>query len=346
MSPASKTFPRDPDCLSTSQRAFQPAVASLPARPGLDRLTHALRSALPTEGMDGHRVKILARKPNIFQSSAHSEILVCRLTEGSQTQVFCKHAVSSSERHPVLKGGVSYEASVYRDVLQPLPVSHAHFYGQYMNPSSGEAWLFIEFLNRTSRLSGTSDADAMELAARWLGNFHRANEPRVSNGSLSFLGRYDYDYYLGWAKRTWSYAGKLRQRCPWLAKLCKGFGEVASALLQPPLTVIHGECTPRNVLIRRRRIYPIDWESAATAAGVIDLASLTWGWPRATVQRCEEEYRRARWPQGAPRDFEWRLNCARLFWLFRWLGDPDPSERSPELFRQLRPIGRQLGLIR
>jgi hypothetical protein len=317
-----------------------------PDCPSLPRLRKALRSALRGAASNGFQIKGFARKSNILRSSFHSEILFCRLADGSRRQIFCKYAVSSPGSHPALKGGVAHEAAVYRYVLQPLPVSHAHFYGQYRNPSTGETWLFIEFLDRTPRVSATAHANAMELAARWLGNFHRANEGRVADSSLSFLGRYNFEYYLGWAERTRSYADQLHQRDPWLAKLCKGFGDAASVLLRAPLTVIHGECTPHNVLIRHKKIYPIDWESAAIAAGEIDLASLTWGWARATVRRCEREYQRARWPQGAPSDFERRLNCARLFWLFRWSGDPGPNERTPSIYRQLRAAGRRLAMIR
>jgi hypothetical protein len=57
-------------------------------------------------------------------------------------------------------------------------------------------------------------------------------------------------------------------------------------------------------------IYPVDWESAAVAAGEIDLAALTEGWPPGFVEQCELEYQRARWPEGPPTGFERRLAAA------------------------------------
>ena len=117
-------------------------------------------------------------------------------------------------------------------------------------------------------------------------------------------------------------------------------------LLAPPQTVIHGEYYPQNVLAQEGVIYPVDWESAAVAAGEIDLASLTEGWPAEFARRCEEEYALARWPEGAPPEFERTLAVARLYFPLRWLGHAGTltPERSRFLDR-LRLAGERLGLI-
>src|SRR5205807_8984724 len=129
-------------------------------------------------------------------------------------------------------------------------------------------------------------------------------------------------YYVGWAGRTSKFAGRLHRSFPWLAKLCDDFGDVIAPLLEAPLTIIHGEYQPHNVLCREGEIYPVDWQSAAIASGEIDLVGLLDGWwPEDVVRHCEFEYRKARWPLGAPADFEQRLGAARLYWPLRWLGD-------------------------
>jgi hypothetical protein len=94
----------------------------------------------------------------------------------------------------------------------------------------------------------------------------------------------------------------------------------------------------------------VDWESAAIAAGAIDLAALTEGqhWPVALVRRCERAYRIARWPDGAPSGFARALDAARVYLHFRWLGErPDWTIREKNLprFDQLHEAATRLCLI-
>jgi thiamine kinase-like enzyme len=102
------------------------------------------------------------------------------------------------------------------------------------------------------------------------------------------------------------------------------------------------------VLVRGGQVYPVDWESAAIAAGEIDLASLTEKWPADIVRQLERDYQQARWPAGAPASFAQTLAAARLYLHLRWLGDR-PSwtsgERESWRFDHLRSAGEQLGLI-
>ena len=185
------------------------------------------------------------------------------------------------------------------------------------------------------------------MAARWIGRFHAANEARLSSTPLPFLNTYDSAYYQGWARRTSLFAGPVQQRFPWLTTLCERSQVAISLLLAPPVTIIHGEYYPKNVLYRAGIIYPVDWESAAIAAGEIDLACLTDRWPAETVRECESAYQQARWPDGAPAAFAQRLAAARLYMHFRWLGDrPEwTTHQQYWRFKYLRAVGEQLGLI-
>lgn len=61
-----------------------------------------------------------------------------------------------------------------------------------------------------------------------------------------------------------------------------------------------------------------------------------------------EEYKLYRWPEITPADFEQRLDTARLYWHFRWLGErPEwtASEGEQARFEKLRIIGEKMGLI-
>jgi aminoglycoside phosphotransferase (APT) family kinase protein len=116
-----------------------------------------------------------------------------------------------------------------------------------------------------------------------------------------------------------------------------------------PRTVIHGELYPHNVLLTSDGVYPVDWETAAAAPGEIDVAALTEGWPEGLVTDFELEYRRARWGVAPPSDSRQAVDVARLYWLFRWLGDrPEwtgQRQISEVRFQTLGRIGRRLGLL-
>ena len=101
-------------------------------------------------------------------------------------------------------------------------------------------------------------------------------------------------------------------------------------------------------MLFRSRIFPIDWERAGVGPGEVDLACLTTGWHDEMIALCVKSYCRARWPRGAPRAFDRRFNAARLYVLFRLLGEapgwPDKGNRTWRL-DLLRAAGERMGLI-
>ena len=189
----------------------------------------------------------------------------------------------------------------------------------------------------------------MKLAARWIGRFHAAQAKRAGTAALAFLHRYDAEYYRGWVRRTAEFARPLPGPRPWLGPLCERADELFAPLLESPTTVIHGELYSKNVLLHNQRVYPVDWESAALGPGEIDLAALTegTGWAPSTVRQFQRAYQQARWPDGAPANFEKRLEAAHLYLHFRWLGErPDWAVREKSLWRydELRAAAQRLGL--
>ena len=333
-----------------------------PGLPNLRNLVVGLASVLKS------RVTVLGRQPNTHTSTFPSEIVSCRLGSGRELRLLCKYgadhrtSLSGITGH---KGGVPYEAAVYHNVLLTPRTTTPEFYGAYTDGETGDTWLILEYLGDGVRLGKMRESSAaMTLAARWIGRFHNATEERLSGSSMRFLTRYDAEYYLGWARRASSLADRLRQRFPWLKKLCGRYEDVVAHLLASPPTVIHGEYYPSNVLFRGGTVYPIDWESAAVAAGEIDLASLTENWGAEIERQCELEYQRVRWPEGSPADFERRLCSARLYLQFRWLchdnrdvfagggtgggrSDPSSHQMNVSLYRleKLRSLGERLNLI-
>ncbi len=147
----------------------------------------------------------------------------------------------------------------------------------------------------------------------------------------------------------WELAKPFHSRFPWLGELCLQRRKLFAPLLVAPPTVIHREFHINNILVRRQQVFPVDWESAAVAAGEIDLPALIEGpWIGQVIQRCVREYRRSRWPQGAPASFGHTLDAARLYLHFRWLGEREDwtlHEKNRWRFQQLRLVARRQGLL-
>jgi aminoglycoside phosphotransferase (APT) family kinase protein len=271
----------------------------------------------------------------------------CRLSDGRELHVVCKYGAGHSVNVYGHRGGVPYEVEVYRQVLQPLQAATPTFYGSYTDITTGKWLLVLDYVEQTISSRRPSPAAKPIAAARWIGRFHAATETRLASIAAPLLNTYDAAYYRGWVRRTSKFAGHLHQRFPWLATLCARWEDFVIPLLEPPSTVIHGEYYRDNMLYCDGSVYPVDWESAAIAAGEIDLACLTDRRSSDIVQQCELEYQRARWPHGTPAAFEQRLTAARLYMHFRWLGDrPEwTAHKRYWRFEPLRRAGEQLGLI-
>lgn len=316
--------------------------------PDLQSLTSGLASVLGGSGYKGGPVTVLDREPNSRMGTFPTEIVTCRTGGGSELRLFCKYAAGRGHNVHGHRSGVAYEAEVYERVLRPLPLPAPCLFGTHADGTAEGMWLVLGYLDDSVRVRETRKPAALDQSAGWIGRFHAANEGRVSSPALRFLNTYDGEYYVGWARRTFQFAGLLHHSLPWLATLCRRFEETVAELLAAPATVIHGEYYPKNILFRDGTAYPVDWESAAIAAGEIDLASLTDGCHAPVVRQCEREYQKARWPTGPPPTFARTLDVARLYVQFRWLGDrPEWTTRPTRRWRfeHLRSAAERLGLV-
>jgi hypothetical protein len=311
--------------------------------------TEALSAGLSVVlGGAGSSICILDRTPAIWASTYPSEIVTCAVGGSTELKLYCKYMAGLDYESFGHRGGVPYEIEVYRRVLAGLSLSLPRFYGAYQDPATGDAWLILEFLDRSLRVTKGPQPESIVQAARWLGRFHAANEGRVSGPDVSFLNLYDAEYYLGWSRRTLRFASELRPEFPWLETLCGRFDECVDILLSAPRTIVHGEFYPHNILLSDGQIYPIDWESAAIAAGEIDIATLTEAWKPEHLRRCELAYQESRWGGAAPAGFSRGLAAARLYVCFRWLGEQPEwtlHAGNREYFEQMRIAGEELGLI-
>jgi hypothetical protein len=329
---------------------------SSPKPPDSERLARGLASVLRRSGHRG-RVEIVDRKPNPGLSTFPTEIVVCRVGAGAKMSLFVKYGGAEFESVYGHRGDIDYEGRVYQEVLRPIGAS-VTFYGVYREGPGRPPWLVMEYLKGGKKASWSRDPQAMVLSARWIGWFHAECEPLVSDPRLRFLRRYDSEYYLGWAGRAARLFRRSADQFPWLLALCEQFGELVPRLTQAPATVIHGEYFGSNVVYQGKRAWPVDWQSAAIAPGEVDLASLTLGWPGARRMKFEGEYKKHRWPGGAPDGFEEVLAAARVYMNLRWLGDPgmvasqfgsdgefSPSRSSKKFLAGLFAAGVATGLV-
>jgi hypothetical protein len=128
-------------------------------------------------------------------------------------------------------------------------------------------------------------------------------------------------------------------------------------LLDLPVTLIHGEFYASNVLVQQTpmalRVCPVDWEMAAVAPGLMDLAALTAGqWAGTERTALALAYHDALAREGLPSppiaDFLTALDFCRLHVAVQWLGwSPDwlpPAEHRQDWLGEALRLAQRLGL--
>jgi hypothetical protein len=287
----------------------------------LDDAARVLGSVFGT--VPGH-APVIDRRPWPLEGTFDAEVVTCRTATGDIRQVYCKHGpdIDLTDPHAAYgqRGGLGREAAVYAYVLEPLGVSAARCIAFRRDEMTDADWLVLEFLDGATPLHESRRSRSLERAAEWLGSFHGATEGLWPDLLLSGIPFRDADWYKGWMDRTAGWAGALHLRYPWLATACRR-EDLFEPLLTASHSVVHGEFSLGNVLMRKAEVYPVDWESAGLAPGEVDLAFFTLGWPRRLRRRVEAAYARRRWPGGSPPEFETTLKAARIHACFRVLGD-------------------------
>lgn len=289
---------------------------------------------------------VIHHRQRLVRGTSPKEIVACTLPNGTELRILCKYEAPDEHRERGHRRGVAYEIAVYRDLLRTLSNETPKFYGSLLD-RIGQSCLVLEYLDGSTRVNKSEDPDALRLAAQWIGEFHATLEGRVAH-VRKVVTIYDAKYFVQWSRRTRRFAARAKRGSAWVSTLATAFESLVDELAVPPLTLIHGEYYPKNLLIRGRTIYPLDWESAALSAGEIDLACLTDLWPERMAAACVTDYQSARWRWVAPEGFQRRLDIARLYTHFRWLGSCPGRPFDKTLARRLEPmhaVGRRLGVI-
>jgi aminoglycoside/choline kinase family phosphotransferase len=177
-----------------------------------------------------------------------------------------------------------------------------------------------------------------------------------------FLVRYDVDCYRLWITRAADFvrnsrhaqARAAREKVDWLAAR---YDKAVRRLCGLPVTLIHNEFYPSNVIVQRGartpRIRPVDWEMAAAGPALIDLAALTSGkWSPQQKGQMADAYWRAARDSGSTslsRDaFHVSLDFCRLHVAVQWVGwsrrwSP-PAEHQQDWLGEAVALAGKLGL--
>ncbi len=318
-------------------------------QPDSETLERQLARLLADWNATADELVSLERRNNPYSSAFPSEIVVCRFADHSSQKLLLKYGVAGKHTGHGYWGNVGYEASVYEHVLERLALSTPRYFGCFVYEPAGQVCLAIQYLEGTTRLDKCSES-ALLRCAEWLGAYHAVAAVIGNLASVrKKLNQYDAAYFGGWVERTLVYSRVLRHQYPWIERLCESFMASVEMLTDDHLTIIHGEFYPNNILVGTEQIHPVDWQASAIARGEIDLASLTQGWRNTQlVEQCILAYQRARWPQGAPQDFENALEIARVYWPLRWLGDTPEWTLKPErrwYFDNLYQAAEAAGLL-
>jgi aminoglycoside phosphotransferase (APT) family kinase protein len=313
-------------------------------RPDLPTLTAGLNTLLSGCTAATRPVTVIGREDNAYASSSRTEIVTCRLPDGSERRLLCKYEDKDGQSW----SDVAYEAEVYRQVLQQCSTSVPAFYGTYRTGSTGNLWLIIEYLDGCDALAENLSDESMIQAASWAGAFHADGEKLLSSRSLPYLKRFDAEFYEYHLRRALQSCADGPSEFEWLQVVAQRFSEFVAPLWASRPTISHGDFAPYNLLLRDKSIYPIDWELAGIDLGELDLAFLMDGWSDDAQQQCKLAYQQARWPNGAPADFEETLVASRLcLYVYKLGGAPNWTADRESLWycKQLRRVAERLGWV-
>lgn len=243
------------------------------------------------------------------------------------------------------------EIETYRHVLGPYDVGAPAMLGAVVDEAGGPYLLLLEKVPGVP-LWQVGEMSAWRAAAEWLAVTHR----RLAADAAALAGparlvRYDADYYARWRDRLVS---ALDPASGSTGSLPEAYAVVVRRLLELPATVAHGEFHASNVLVDPSRpgtrVWPVDWEMAALAPGLMDLADLTAGkWTEAERGEMAGAYRAAIGADSTAAGFEWDLDCCRLHRAVQWLSWSDdwtpPREHRQDWYAEAVAVAKRLGVL-
>jgi hypothetical protein len=270
------------------------AGSSPAAELGEDRLAHTVAELLAPDSRCGQDVLEVRREPSPFATLFPAEVLTVALRCGRTLRLFLKHAGPEQADHPD-KQRRDREVHVYERLLRHPELPVVRYYGARRNDATGRHELYLEYADDWNLKY--HDLEHWFTAARRLADLHAHFAGRASQLlGCDFLLRLDEEYFVAWARRARAAVGSqlpaLGER---LAAVVEQYGLAAVLLAAQPVTLVHNDLSPKNVIACRDRtppsIYFVDWELAGVGCGLLDLVHLKYGLSANDDRRMVVEYR-------------------------------------------------------
>jgi Ser/Thr protein kinase RdoA (MazF antagonist) len=307
--------------------------------PSDGELAEALDGVLRKADLDPARE--LRRSSSEYRSSFPLEELDVELMDGTRLRLAFKRldrqclGDQAKLAKPSFLHDPGREPAVYESVLARTLPGPPRYYGSAIDSAAERHWLFVEWVEGRE-LYQVGELELWCAAGRWLGEMHvKLGADLRRRAEVGRLLDCDESYYRRWSSRAVEFARAMPPESgaaaslEWLARRHE---QVVEAMLSMPRTVIHGEFYASNVLVADgpdgTRVAPVDWELAAVAPGLIDLAALVSGdLPGGYRAEIVAAYRSA----VGSRDFSsMELDFARLHLAVQRLGWAPPAWMPPE----------------
>ena len=171
---------------------------------------------------------------------------------------------------------------VYAILLGKGPAGTARWYGNVDRPDLGCRWLLLERMTGVG-LCEIGDVARWAASARWVAKLHCGFADQVDalcDSEVPLLV-HDDAWLRRWADRALVHRRPTAQRDRAVRRVHECVDALCDRLSMLPLTLVHGEFYASNVIVSgpsaALRVAPVDWEMAALAPALTDLAALTSG---------------------------------------------------------------------
>jgi hypothetical protein len=299
-------------------------------------------------------VRAITVERSRYSTSHPIDNVEVRFADGSNARLVCKDLAragllpAARRVKPAFVHRQPREPGVYTQLLAPAGLGTAACIA-VLRDGRDARWLVLEQVDGVE-LFQVGDVARWQAAARWAARLHRHFAGRVDElylGTLPLL-RHDEWWVRRWVQRASSRREPSEQVA--LARVRALAPTLAHRYTSLPRTFVHGELYASNVLVGATalsRVCPIDWEMAAIAPGLVDLAALTAGqWSGTERQSIESAYCDA---AGVSHDdgFAEALDVCRLVACVQWLGWAPgwhaPAEHAHPWLDEAMDIADRLG---